>query len=647
MTEVPDYVLPAGAPAQAVHTEPAKNYQWESLSQDQLNSIRSNLITSILQIVIQAITGIFIPGGGLGGATGQLTDWASNIPIIGDIVQALTGQFGGLDLLGPLTGLFGPLIDFLDGTGTNSGAGNFTDNNDGTGFFDFGLGDLFDSNDGTGMSVAELLQNLLGQLGTFQATQGNQQNIIDIIFNALRGGGITGNQPGTLNEALQNIPSGNVLGVAGPANIGASILAFLDNVVGGLVGSPGSGATLPDAFNVTQQVSSWANLGLNSWNVLGIRTNKSLLSGLLPTSESNIALPHSGGSAPTFGLTQSTAITGFQRISEGAPKAVVSWLGSGTTSLTHFFVNIYQMDPTNGNMTLVHASPNIIGDVSSSLAYNTYQIPTAVDVLPSEVYGIELAVRGAGTHNVVGQSTWLPDHPTVFPKNLAAVRDSGTSAAPSTISSGAIAYASNVPFIEFGINTGVSGDSHTPSTTLINTPVTGATVPFPSWANYADTILMSGGGGGHQGGSIGIGGAGGNSGNWVTNTWQRGTDFNTAEDPTLSVTVGAAGSGGSGNGGNGGNSSVTLPATTGFASDTVTSTGGAGSTSLDILGLAHSGHTPGNITYHGVTYVGGAQQDTYGADGSAPGGGGAGGNWILFQPGGDGAPGAVWIRFYQ
>ena len=45
--------------------------------------------------------------------------------------------------------------------------------------------------------------------------------------------------------------------------------------------------------------------------------------------------------------------------------------------------------------------------------------------------------------------------------------------------------------------------------------------------------------------------------------------------------------------------------------------------------------------------MGGGAQCVYGATGAAPGGGGCGGNWVNFQPGGAGAVGGGWVRFRQ
>jgi hypothetical protein len=483
--------------------------------------------------------------------------------------------------------------------------------------------------------------NLGGAISLLAAIQAPIQQLLDTLFNGITDAGRTDNLLDDLTDALHNIPFLNVIGVGGPANIGAALQQTWDQLISGFVGLVGSGAGLADLFNIGQDISSRATLGQFSWDILGIRSNKSLNTGLLPTSESNIGLDKVAlaPSAPTFGVTQSTAITAFQRISESASKGVVSWLGSGVTNITHAFVNIFKMDPATGDMTLVHASSDIIGNLSGSMQYNIYEIPTPLQVEPGEIYGIEVAVRGTGTHNVAGSSTWLPDHPGVFPRRLSAVRNSGTTAPPSTIATGSVAYTSNVPFVEFGISAGDVSIPRSPETTLFTTPGT-SSIPIPSWANFVEVIALGSGGGGRQGGTWGISGEGGDNGAWSTATWARGTDF--TGSPSISVTVGARGVGGTfGNGGDGGNTVASIPG------HTVTAAGGEGGDALNVGGSDMSGQSPGNITYGGVPYVGGVTQGTFGANGAAPGGGGAGGNWVSFQFGGNGAAGAVWIRFKQ
>lgn len=239
--------------------------------------------------------------------------------------------------------------------------------------------------------------------------RGNLGELTDSIFNAITGDTGIGVLLTDLIDALKAIPSGNVGGVGGPENLVDTIQETWDQLIGGFVGAVGGGTGLADLFNIGQDISSRASLGKFSWDILGIRSNKSLNTGLLSTSESNFSLDKVAlqSSAPTFAVTQSTAITAFQRISESASKGAVSWLGSGVTNVTHCFVNIYKMDTATGDMALVHGSANVVGLLSSSMQYNIYELPDPIQVEPGEVYGIEIAIRGAGTHDVVGSSTWL------------------------------------------------------------------------------------------------------------------------------------------------------------------------------------------------------------------------------------------------
>lgn len=584
-------------------------------------SALANLADFLLTLPLEALQMMkdFIPGAEdsefLDSATAVATIMAqlAGAPIMASI-EALAKLIEVLEKILKSLGLDGDLPDFIDSI---PGLDDFV-----SAFQDF-MG-LFGNISDLGSGLPELpgLDDiaLLGPM-------------IDKLFEAVTNLENSGTLIDDLVAALQSIPFGNIVGIGGPIDIGASIQDTWDQLIGGLVGSVGSGAGLADIFNVGQLVSSWAARGRDSWDILGIRNNKSLISGFLPTSESNFALPISGGSAPTFALTQSTATTGYKRVTQSSPLGVVSWLGSGLTSITHFFVNIFQMDPDTGDKTLVHASDNIVGSVSSSLAFNVYELATPIQTEPGEIYGIELAVRGGGTHSVVGQQTWVPNHPTVFPRNLAAVRNSGTSAAPSTISSGSISYSSNIPWIETGVDSGTGSVTHPNQTTLFTSS---GSIPIPDWAEHVDVIAVGGGGGGHKGGTWGIWGEGGDGGNWSTDTWDRGTDFS-GSGVSITVSVGAAGSAGtSGSGGNGGSSTAAI------TGHTVTATGGDG-------GSGYTGHyegySPGNQAYLGTTYVAGGQQSTYGAKGATPGGAGAGGNWISFQNGGAGASGAVWIVF--
>jgi hypothetical protein len=91
-------------------------------SENQQQGMRGKLIESILQIVVQAITGIFTPGG-LGAAFTQLTNWATNtVNSIYDIIDAIVNAFEGIPIFGPLVGGVWNVISGLLGIGNNAQA---------------------------------------------------------------------------------------------------------------------------------------------------------------------------------------------------------------------------------------------------------------------------------------------------------------------------------------------------------------------------------------------------------------------------------------------------------------------------------------------------------------------------------------------
>ena len=188
---------------------------------------------------------------------------------------------------------------------------------------------------------------------------------------------------------------------------------------------------------------------------------------------------------------------------------------------------------------------------------------------PGEVYGIELCAVG-GTHNVVGQQTWLPDHPSSFPKGLAATRNSGTTFPPSSPITPT--YDTDVPWIEFGVAVSGTPAPHSPETRYFATAGSTTTI-IPSWCNYIDRIGLGGGGGGN--GPFGASLKGGNSGNWSTDTLTRGVDIPTAT-VILNITIGAGGAKSIGGIGAPPGSDGTSTTVTATGAPTLTATGGSG-----------------------------------------------------------------------
>jgi len=827
-------VPPGVTPDPSIHNIPPQ-LQPTPITAEQIAAWRTQFIELIIRIVVTAVTGFFTQGAT--SAVEQLSDWANNIPGGGAVLDLISGLFGGTgftgeqagNLLNSLFGFFPALIDNLDGTGSANFLTTLIDNLDGTGTFSSAFTSLFDNGDGTGGSIFSILQNLIGAVGNYQNTLLQQQTIIDSLFNGLSGADIIGTDPTSLFDIIQNIPYFNVNGLGGPIDIGGSIQSTWDNLISGLVGQVGTGAGLADLFNISQTVSSLATLGGFSWDFLGIQTNTTIASGINATSESNLPLTQvsGGASAPTYAITGAsfpvTTSMGFVRIKKSAAKTCVSWMGSLTGAMTEFYVNIFKMNP-DGKMLPVYQSSNIVGSVSSSLAYNTH-IHTAINVSPAETYALEFAMVGSGTYNMVGQSSWVPDHPTLLPKRLAASRNASILASEVTsiipiedafdildtdkwtitdsanvsinasrlqiVPSGAVPGITSIEHFDctgetqvivqavqvstgnvqtaLALNSGadpndwweiqtrngnlyfrevvngvvdetsvvynstthqwwrlrflgnaigwdtstngfdwvnrrgktadasidrtsmnvqlyanvLSGSGTTVLFDRFNRPnaseltysdktpffewsIDAAAVPIqqadppvyhspethpftssgglfiPAWVNRIDVIAFGGGGGGHQGGSWGIAGNGGNAGVQAVVSWYRTTHF--SGEPTASITVGNGGAGGGGfsaNGNPGSATTITIPG------HTLTAPGGAGGYDVNFGGGNSYGRAAGNIVYNGITYVGGGQQNTQGGAGAYPGGGGAGGNWISLQPGGNGAKGEVWLVLNQ
>jgi hypothetical protein len=162
---------------------------------------------------------------------------------------------------------------------------------------------------------------------------------------------------------------------------------------------------------------------------------------------------------------------------------------------------------------------------------------------------------------------------------------------------------------------------------------------IPQWATHLDVIVFGAGGGGGGGSYTNYGNGGGCGGSVaLTLSASQWAGYN-----TLNVAVGGPGPGGTGlyNGGAGGGSSVKLPNGTILAAAGGGGGGGAGGGGL-------YGQGEPSITYNNQFYGGGGGGPGWTDAGGQPGGGGGGGNTYPadFSYGGNGGAGAVFILAY-
>lgn len=164
------------------------------------------------------------------------------------------------------------------------------------------------------------------------------------------------------------------------------------------------------------------------------------------------------------------------------------------------------------------------------------------------------------------------------------------------------------------------------------------TLHSPSWALYADIIIIGGGGGGAGGnGANNNPGRGGKSGEW------RGVTRAVRPGEELDFTIGLAGSGGQTESGSGGTGGTTKFVHMNFIEVALGGEGGIGTNNSSTA----NGEDAGSFTHDDWQVTGGIG-GSLGELGRAPGGGGGGGKGGLFgrwSKGNLGSRGGAWVRF--
>ena len=176
-----------------------------------------------------------------------------------------------------------------------------------------------------------------------------------------------------------------------------------------------------------------------------------------------------------------------------------------------------------------------------------------------------------------------------------------------------------------------------PNAPLLSQMTTSGNYTIPRWCNYIAMVALGGGGSGQASAALFNVGKGGYGGGYGSGTIERNNHIPWATT-TLAVTIGAGGPAAAGPSalpGNSGDNTVIS-----WSGGSVTGAGGSGG-----FGWGNNdGESPGNLSYDGISAVGGATQ-TGNAAGNPPGGGGAGSPG--FSSSYAGARGQAWFRAYQ
>lgn len=169
------------------------------------------------------------------------------------------------------------------------------------------------------------------------------------------------------------------------------------------------------------------------------------------------------------------------------------------------------------------------------------------------------------------------------------------------------------------------------------------TYPFPEWSRFIDIVLIGGGASGMTGSGVaGASGRGGNPGNWLGVTVERGVDIPWSVK-TATIGIGAGG-------GPAANSDLATPTPGGQSAvsiagmSAIIANGGSGPRAETI----QEGKPAPDFSFAGRTYFGGSGGNQAHPTGYAPGGAGAGGDGGVFgnrTRGHEGGQGRVWFTF--
>ncbi|MBI2702095.1 MAG: hypothetical protein HYX31_23750 [Mycobacterium sp.] len=236
---------------------------------------------------------------------------------------------------------------------------------------------------------------------------------------------------------LANIPNTAVQGLVGfGTNIGNSVTALSDGVWQGLrafLGIP-SGVGPPQVSSAAQQVRVDLNNATDIASQAALfQANQSISKqsylSIDPSADPVFPLANINGASPTtVSVTQTKSVMGIIGLPDNGLKKSIVWLGGALTNITAVYVNLYKVNTATGVFTRTHASANIISALTSpgsGVAWQFYNLPMTdfFPTLQGEWYVAEIAVIGTGTYNVVGVSnSWMPSHPSVYPKALGARR---------------------------------------------------------------------------------------------------------------------------------------------------------------------------------------------------------------------------------
>lgn len=229
-----------------------------------------------------------------------------------------------------------------------------------------------------------------------------------------------------------------------------------DRYITGIRGTSESEARLRDAEGTIEENTGQidANKSDTDTNFNVIKSSRPLYEGVDPTGEGTFdyqklalipaTFTGSGGSGdaahthsiplvtPTVGLSGTTGLLGFIRTNLPTLKQTISWQGYKTGTVTEFYADLYKLSQSDGSLTKIWGSPNLIDQLGASLAWGKAVLSADkyFTSSPTEVYCVQFSMRGSGSVMLTGITLPAPVPPPGFvPQQIGGVRATGTTEA--------------------------------------------------------------------------------------------------------------------------------------------------------------------------------------------------------------------------
>ncbi|QNJ57076.1 minor tail protein [Gordonia phage Rabbitrun] len=163
-----------------------------------------------------------------------------------------------------------------------------------------------------------------------------------------------------------------------------------------------------------------------------------------------------GMTVPTVNATSTYAPWANVIFKSAAERKVVTFLANRTGTVSTFHIDIYKLE-ADGSSTLVHSSANLAGNLTTTLSWQQYLMPTGIQADLGDSYDVQFRMTGSGTVVMAGVNFPNPiPLPGFRPYASGSGRNPSTTPAPATIptSTRDTMYVGPTPFVSLGIDVG-------------------------------------------------------------------------------------------------------------------------------------------------------------------------------------------------